>query len=138
MKSNIIDLKNSYPFMFAEGVSQSEIQKLVDVYHGLVSSQYQEFLKFSGGAIIGAYPLYGVSSVELMDAHFNTVSKVTNKYEDDRMIEKGRFLVISENHAGDPICLNMDGAVVEFSHDGFQEKSWEDFNGFIEWCADAS
>ncbi|WP_428145560.1 SMI1/KNR4 family protein [Delftia acidovorans] len=138
MKSNIIDLKNSYPFMFSEGVSQSEIQKLIDVYHGLVSSQYQEFLKFSGGAIIGAYPLYGVSSVELMDAHFNTVSKVTNKYEDDGMIEKGRFLVISENHAGDPICLNVDGSVVEFSHDGFQEKSWEDFNGFIEWCADAS
>ncbi|WP_280191011.1 SMI1/KNR4 family protein [Delftia sp. PS-11] len=138
MNHNIINLKNNYPFMFSEGAGENKIQELIEIYHDLLSSQYQEFLRFSGGAVIGAYPVYGVSSVDLMDAHFNTANKVTKKYEEDGMIEKGRFLVISENHAGDPIYLNLDGSVVESSHDGFQYKSWENFNEFIKCCAGKS
>jgi|GEM_PF-6696710 len=58
--------KEQYPFLFASPIMVDDF-KVIEAYAGWrMPEQYAEFLKFSSGAIVGAYPIFGTEGIELM------------------------------------------------------------------------
>lgn len=80
-------------------------------------SDYKEFLLQFGGAMIGPYPIFGLRPVEVMETNRWSVTEVTLQYRDNRMARCGEWVVISEDHSGNPVSFDRDGIVWIYDHD---------------------
>jgi len=128
------ELKKKYPFMYSKPATEEELMILESYSGWRIPEECIEFLRFSSGAVVGAYPIYGVNPNELMGKNRNTIISATTDFRLDGWSFGEEFIVISENHAGDPVLLNKDGFVLMQSHDGFEENNWKNFLDFLKWC----
>ena len=133
--STLRDRCSSYPFMFARAATLEEIRAEEKRVGMMFPNQYCEFLKIWGGAMIGAYPIFGTDAVDLMDTRLNTVSSVTEFYREQGWRDVDSNLVVSQNHGGDPVLLTADGSLFVSSHDKIANTvSWSSFEDYIKWC----
>lgn len=80
-------------------------------------TDYREFLLMFGGAMIGPYPIFGLRPVEVMgDDHWSVVD-VTRQYRNDGVPGSEAWVVISEDHSGNPVGMDSDGAIWIHDHD---------------------
>jgi hypothetical protein len=78
---------------------------------------YREFLLRYGGGMVGPYPIFGLRPVEVMGNSHWSVLDVTRHYRSHGVPGVERWVVISEDHAGNPVGMDADGAIWIHDHD---------------------
>lgn len=91
---------------------------------------YREFLLRYGGAIVGPYSIFGLRAVEPMGNQWS-VTEVNQHYRAEKWPGVEKWLVISRDHAGNPMGIEKDGRVLVSDHDTGDispiASSFEDF-----------
>lgn len=93
---------------------------------------YREFLLRYGGAMVGPYPVFGLRMTDVMDDSRWSVVDVTREIRSCGLDGVSKWIVFSEDHAGNPIGMDTDGKVWIYDHDfGGVTKLAEDFEEYI-------
>lgn len=90
-------------------------------------ADYREFLLKYGGAMVGAYPIFGLRPVKVMDDDLWSVVCVTRRCRERKVPGTEAWIVFSEDHAGNPIGIDRKGTVWIHDHD---------FGGIMQLAAD--
>jgi hypothetical protein len=122
MMKDTIDKLNSefseFPTMRADSLpSSKEIEEASKEVGVPFAPDYHEFLSHFGGAMVGAYPIYGLRSVPVMGSHRWSVVEVTRQFRDDKVPGCDSWVVISEDQAGNPIGMDSEGSIWIHDHD---------------------
>ncbi|MCG6154922.1 SMI1/KNR4 family protein [Rubinisphaera margarita] len=80
-------------------------------------SDFREFLLKFGGAMVGPYPIFGLRPVEVMGNDHWSVVDVTRWYRNNGVPGSEAFVVISEDHSGNPVGMDANGRVWIYDHD---------------------
>lgn len=106
-----------FPTMRAEEVpSEAEIADAEKELGVPFPADYREFLLRYGGGLAGPYPVYGLRPVEDLDPFWSVV-EITRRFREDDIPAAKEWVVVSEDHAGNPIGIDRDGAVWTWDHD---------------------
>ncbi len=127
------------PVLVAGPASDAAIGE-IEAYAGFpLPAAYQVFVSRYGGAIVGPYSVYGKGASPAMGSAEASVCDVTERFRTQGWQGTEHALVISTDHAGNPIMLNSQGEVKRFDHDsGVTEKLADNFESFVlAWCLKA-
>ena len=106
------------PIMRAnDSPSDEEIDHAAQGLGVAFDSDYREFVKQYGGAMVGPYPIFGLRPVEVMDDDLWSVVKVTKRYRKMAIAEIAQWYVVSEDHSGNPVGIDAEGNVWIYDHD---------------------
>ncbi len=121
------------PMMRAEDVpTQDEVDAASHEIGIPFPEDYREFLLRYGGAMVGPYPVFGLRPVDVMDDDRWSVVDITGEIRSERLDGVSKWLVFSEDHAGNPIGMDADGKVWIYDHDfGGVAKLAEDFEEYV-------
>lgn len=94
-------------------------------------NDYVQFLQEFGGATVGPYPIFGLRPVSVMGDEEWSVVKMTKFYRAQPVPGTDKWVVFSEDHAGNPIGFDAKGVVWIHDHDfgGIAQlaESFEDY-----------
>jgi hypothetical protein len=83
-----------------------------------------------GAGIVGPYPIFGVRPVEDMGDEWSVV-ELNRRFREERWPGMGSSLVVSVEHAGNPLVVDETGRVLVLDHDlggvSLVAHSFEDF-----------
>jgi hypothetical protein len=117
----------------AEGAPMSEIEAAALRLEIALPADYVEFVHRIGGAMVGPYPVYGFRAAEVMDQHTDLVS-LNEHYRAGSGVSP-EWLVVSDDHAGNPFAVLPTGKVVRPDHDfGGVDEIADSFEGFLHYC----
>lgn len=105
-----------HPFLRGGPVPQKEIDAASAALHVTFPDDYREFLLRHGGAIVGPYPVFGLRPVEPMGNEWS-VLEVNQRYRTERWPGVDDWLIVSVDHAGNPMGIGTDGRVWVSDHD---------------------
>jgi cell wall assembly regulator SMI1 len=105
-----------HPFLRGGAAAPEEIEAASAALQMEFPDDYREFLLRHGGAIVGPYPVFGLRPVEPMGNEWSVLA-VNRRYRTDRWPGVGDWLVISADHAGNPIGIGVDRRVWASDHD---------------------
>ncbi len=95
-------------------------------------ADYRRFLLELGGAMVGPYPIYGLRPVDVMGENSWSVIAETIRYRSEGWPGCENWVVISSDHAGNPVGLDADGKVWINDHDfGGVDRLANDFADYI-------
>ncbi|MDG2131687.1 MAG: SMI1/KNR4 family protein [Fuerstiella sp.] len=97
--------------------SDTEINEAAQALGVSFDSDYREFVKLYGGAMVGPYPIFGLRPVEVMDDELWSVVTVTARYRETGIADVVGWYVVSEDHAGNPVGIDAEGKVWTYDHD---------------------
>lgn len=122
--------RERYPMLYGTPAVEEIIEEASEQIGMPFPNEYREFLTRFGGAIVGAYPVFGVTPVEELGNRWSVVD-INRTYRDDQWPGISEWLIVSADHAGNPIGIVPDGTVWLSDHD-FGEivpiaTSFEDF-----------
>ena len=128
-----------YPMLVAGPVEEAAVNELEAAVGFQLPSDYRAFVMRYGGAIVGAYSIYGVGASDAMGDNESSAMQVTERFRMQKWPGTGSALVVSTDHAGNAITLNAEGRVHRFDHDnGTTEQLAESFEDLIvNWCLKA-
>ena len=132
------EMFSEFPVMVAEPADPREIDDLEKQLEFSLPGQYRAFLERYGGAIVGAYPVFGVKSAPAMSQGDDLAWDVTSRFRKAGWEGTANWLVISEDQAGNPIGLDRDGIVWICDHEagGIQQLA-STFEEYLRvWCLD--
>ncbi len=78
---------------------------------------YREFILRYGGAAVGPYPVFGLRASDVMEEDRWSVVDVTNEIRRAGIERASDWIVFSEDHAGNPIGMDINGKVWIYDHD---------------------
>ncbi len=81
------------------------------------ASDYREFVRRYGGAVVGPYPIFGLRRAEPMGTNEGSVVEITRRFHQKRWPGTEAWVVFSLDHAGNPIGMDKDGKVWISDHD---------------------
>lgn len=81
------------------------------------SSDYREFLLRFGAAMVGPYPIFGLRPVEVMGDDSWSVVTMTKQFRYDNVTAAKGWVIVSTDHAGNPVGMDQDGAIWIYDHD---------------------
>jgi len=120
--------RDEFSIMFAEDVPSEEEVDAGSAEIGMpFPPDYRDFLLRYGGAMVGAYPIFGFREAEVMGKTSWSVVDMTKRFRSFAIEGTSGWIVFSEDHAGNPIGMDADGKVWIFDHD---------FGGIAELTAD--
>ena len=124
------------PVLAAGPAASSEIERIEEFAGFLLPISYKEFVARYGGAIVGAYSVFGWGASIAMGSEEASVIDVTNRFRSDHWPGSDSSIVISIDHSGNAIMMNENGSVSRFDHDfGGIDILSNDFESFItDWC----
>jgi len=118
------------PFLKGGTVPREEIDQAAGALSATLPPDYIEFVEKFGGGIVGPYPIFGLRKVNAMGRAFSVVS-ITKDFRQQNWRGTENWVVVSEDHAGNPIGLAADGKVWISDHDFGQvtivAESFEDY-----------
>lgn len=107
-----------FPILLADGlpseVEVDQAERRVGVPFG---EDYRRFLLRYGGAMVGPYPIFGLRPVEVMGDDLWSVVVVTEWYRAQEIPGTDRWVVMSNDHAGNPVGKDAAGAIWIYDHD---------------------
>lgn len=106
-----------YPFKCAGEVGVVEIDAASEEIGVPFTSDYREFVRRYGGAVVGPYPIFGLRRAEPMGSNEASVVEVTRRFREDGWPGTDAWAIFSRDHAGNPIGLAHDGKVWISDHD---------------------
>lgn len=129
------DFFSEAPILKAEGVSPAEVTGAEREVGVRLAEDYKEFIRRYGGAIVGAFPIYGLRSVEPM-GNWDSFVKVTKIFRQQHWPGVEKWAVISMDHAGNPVGLDAEGKVWISDHDVLAiQLLAPDFEAYLrKWC----
>lgn len=133
----VLDSKfDRHPALATGPTNPERIEELEQFAGFRLPSAYKEFVRRYGGAIVGSYPVFGIGASEIRGAKDGSAIQVTERFRFDRWPGTEVALVVSIDHAGNPITMDRGGAVSRFDHDsGTSEKLASSFEDFVlHWC----
>ena len=96
------------------------------------SSDYREFLLKFGAAMVGAYPIFGLRPVEAMGDDSWSVVAMTKRFRDDKVPLADGWVIVSIDHAGNPVGMDRDGSIWIHDHDfGGVTSLAKDFEEYV-------
>lgn len=101
----------------SEPASAEQIKVVEDSLGVESNADYKEFILKYGGAIVGAFPIYGLHRVEPMDVNLWSVLGVTNRYRKEGWPNMSDRYVISSDHSDNPFVISNDGEIIVYNHD---------------------
>lgn len=105
-----------YPILRGEPVPPEEVAR-ASVELGLqFPDDYRDFVIRYGGAMVGPYPVYGLRPCEVIGRTYSVV-EVNRRYRADPWPGIDDWLIISDDHAGNPMGFAPDGHVWVSDHD---------------------
>jgi len=121
-----------HPVMKAEPIDYEQIDAAADSAGFQLPEDYREFIHRYGGAIVGPLPIIGLRQAQAMARTESSVFEVTKHFRQQGWRGVSEWLVISVDHAGNPIGLDRDGKVWIFDHDaGVVETIAPTFEDFL-------
>lgn len=122
---------NAAPVLRATaGASEEELRGVSEALGLRLPGDYVEFVRRYGGGIVGPYPIYGTKPVGPMGKRWSVID-VNRWYRAERWPSIEDWLIMSMDHAGNPIGIADDGTVRVFDHDFLREivlaPDFEDF-----------
>jgi cell wall assembly regulator SMI1 len=105
------------PILAAEAATEEEVNAVSTWLGRPLPPDYREFLLRYGGAMAGPYPIFGVRQVEVMGTGDWSVTGVNERYRQEGWPHASEWLIVSEDHAGNPIGIAEDGRVLAWDHD---------------------
>lgn len=118
-----------FPILKGEPVPEEEIARAETDLGRPFPEDYRAFVKKYGGAMVGPYPVFGLRSVGPMGNRWSVI-KVNEHFRKMRWPGIEGWLVISEDHAGNPMGFGPDGRVYVSDHGAVLEIA-TDFEGFL-------
>jgi len=106
-----------HPVMRAESVPQAEFDTAVVGLSIPVPADFREFVLMYGGAIVGPYPIFGLRAAAAMGVGEGSFLEITSHFREDGWPGVDQWLVISMDHAGNPVGVAEDGQVWCSDHD---------------------
>ena len=106
-----------FPNLKAEPVSDGELEELEASLGFPLPLEYSEFVKRYGGAIVGAYRIYGLRRAAAMGRKEGSVLETTNRFRKQNWPGTEHWLVFSIDLSGNPIGLDAEGRVWISDHD---------------------
>jgi SMI1-KNR4 cell-wall len=120
-----------FPVLVAGPVALSEAERIERFAGFSLPNSYKGFVTRYGGAIVGAYSVFGCGASTAMGVDEGSAIDVTNRFRADCWPGSDASIVISVDHGGNAIMLYENGEIVRFDHDfGVTEilaTSFEDF-----------
>lgn len=109
---------DSFPNMVAESrPNEEEIEQAAAELGVPFTDDYVEFVREFGGAMVGAYPIFGLRPVSVMGKRRWSVVEITKLYRQRSVPGADDWVVFSEDHAGNPVGFDTNGAVWTHDHD---------------------
>jgi hypothetical protein len=122
---------SSFPQLRGEEVAAAEIAVAASQLGLPLPDDYRDFVLRYGGGIVGAWPVYGLRPVEPMGNEWSVV-EVNRRYRAEGWRGVDDWLIVSVDHAGNPIGIAKDGRVWVSDHDfGDVAVVAENFEGFL-------
>jgi hypothetical protein len=119
-----------YPFLRGGSVPAEEIDAASATLGVPFPDDYRAFLLRYGGAVVGPYPVFGLRPVEPMGNEWSVVT-INLRYRAERWPHVDDWLIVSVDHAGNPMGIGRDDRVWVSDHDfgsvSAIAKSFEDF-----------
>ena len=123
------------PFMKGGGAQSSAIDDAEKALGVPFADDYRLFLGRYGGALVGPYPIYGLTRAEPMDVRLWSVVSVTEHFRKQQWPGVDSSYVVSMDLAGNPIFMDASGKVVSFDHDAGREFAVaDDFSAYVKQC----
>ncbi|HEX2061472.1 MAG TPA: SMI1/KNR4 family protein [Thermoanaerobaculia bacterium] len=108
--------RDKYPMLYGRAAPAHLVDDAVAAIGLDFPADYREFLRRFGSAIVGAYPIFGVTPAEELGNRWSVVD-VNRAYREDGWSDVGEWLIVSADHAGNPIGIAPDGSVWLNDHD---------------------
>ncbi len=116
--TNLLDAEFAeFPVLVAGPTSLKVVEDIQDFAGFIVPESYRDFVVRYGGAIVGAYSVFGSGASTAMGTNESSVVEVTNRFRAENWPGSEDALVISMDLAGNAIMLRKDGKIVCFDHD---------------------
>jgi hypothetical protein len=130
---NAIEIMFSkHPVMKAGPVAYEEIDAAANIAGVKLPEDYREFIHRYGGAFVGPLPIIGSRKAPAMARSESSAFEVTERFRRQGWGAVKDWLIISVDHAGNPIGLDRDGKVWIHDHDaGVIEPIAENFEDFL-------
>jgi len=106
-----------HPATVAGPVPMPEVAALEQRTGFSLPQDYLEFVARYGGGIVGPYVIHGLRAAEAMGDDEASALDVTWRFRKQRWRGTEAWLVISADHAGNPVGLDKDGKVWISDHD---------------------
>lgn len=113
------------PVMRADDVpSEQEVDAASDELGIPFSDDFREFLLRYGGATVGPFPVFGLRPSEIMDDRWSVI-ETTQEIRASGLEGVGSWVIVSEDHSGNPVGMDAEGKIWIFDHDfgGISELS---------------
>lgn len=131
----IHDLRTEFPFMVNNPATSEQIANAETELNMKFPDDYRQMLGVTSGAMLESYPFFGTQRNELMDSAVNSVVTATSFYRRDGWPMPDGSFVISQDHAGNAICYDKDGAIRKFDHDlGATQEVADCLEAFVRLC----
>jgi hypothetical protein len=111
------DIFSRTPILKAEGVAFDEIAAAEREVGIVLADDYKEFVHRYGGAIIGPFRVFGLRKAVPMGRSEGSFVEVTNLFRRQRWRGVEEWVIISIDHAGNPVGLDANGKVWISDHD---------------------
>jgi hypothetical protein len=128
----IEEMFTKHPVMKAEPVAYDEIDRIATAVGIRFSEDYREFVHRYGGAVVGPLPIIGLRKAPAMARTESSMLEVTKHFRRQGWKGVGDWVVISVDHAGNPIGLDNDGKIWISDHDvGVVEVIAKNFEEYL-------
>lgn len=81
------------------------------------SADFRGFLLEYGAAMVGPHPIFGLRPVEVMGDDSWSVVAMTKRFRDEGIPAASQWIIISSDHAGNPVGMDRDGLIWIYDHD---------------------
>lgn len=105
------EMFTQFPIMMASAVSDKEISAAASSIGCVFHPDYAEFLRRFGGAVIGAYPIFGLRKPDVGGEPWSVVA-ATTRFRAQKWPGTEELYVISEDGSGNPIGVSANGNVL--------------------------
>ena len=96
---------------------EREIDKASEQIGIPFAADYREFLLRFGGAMVGPYPIFGLRPVEVMGDDEWSAIAMTQQNRAEGVPGSDAWVVVSRDHAGNPVGMDAQGAIWIHDHD---------------------
>jgi hypothetical protein len=123
-----------HPAMHVGTVPPDQFDSVAKEFPQARNEQFRDFVLRYGGALVGPCPIYGIRPAEYMGRD-DTFAQVSRRYRSGGWAGVDNWTVISSDHAGNPIGLDLEGRVWIFDHDfGGISKLCDTFDEYLQKC----
>src|SRR5688500_5092457 len=96
-----------YPTLKSDGVPDADLTQASEQIGRELPAEYREFVARYGGAVVGAYPVFGLRPVEALGNDWS-VTEMNRVFRSQQWDGVDDWVIVSMDHSGNPIGIGPD------------------------------